>query len=108
ALLLYYFINKRTNFICHSQIYKPLLKISFAALTSGFFSYKTLYFIEPFLNTFTGIGIFLQGLIAGLAGLILYCILSWIMKIEEFMIFKNSIRRRLFKTKIETTEIIEE
>ena len=108
AFLLYYFINKKTGFVCHGQIHKPLLKISFAALASGFFSYKTLYFIEPFLNTSTGIGIFLQGLIAGLAGLVLYCNLSWVMKIEEFIIFKNSIQRRLLKTKIETTEIISE
>jgi len=106
ALLLYYLINKKTDFICHSHIYKPILKISLASLISGYFSYKTLYFIEPFLNTETGIGIFLQGLIAGIAGLYLYCILSWLMKIEEFIIFKNSIQKKLFKTKVETSEII--
>ncbi|MCK5491075.1 MAG: murein biosynthesis integral membrane protein MurJ [Candidatus Pacebacteria bacterium] len=108
ALLLYYLINKKTDFICHTRIYKPLIKISIAALIAGYFSYKTLYFIVQFLNTETGIGIFLQGLIAGIAGLSLYCILSWLMKIEEFIILRNSIQRRLFKTKIETTEIIEE
>ncbi|MCK4919112.1 MAG: murein biosynthesis integral membrane protein MurJ [Candidatus Pacebacteria bacterium] len=108
ALLLYYLINRKTDFICHNRIYKPLLKISFAGIVSGYISYKTLYFIEPFLNTGTGIGIFLQGFIAGIVGLILYCVLSWLMKIEEFIIFKNSIQKRLFKTKIETTEFITE
>src|SRR5680860_870227 len=108
AFLLYYLINKKTDFICHTRIYKPLLKISFAALISGYLSYETLYFIEPIIATGTGLGIFLQGLIAGIAGLVLYCILSWQMKIEEFIIFKNSIQKRLFKTKIETTEIITE
>ena len=98
ALLLYYLINKKTDFLCHARIYKPILKISLASLISGYFSYKTLYFIEPFLNTETGIGIFLQGLIAGIAGLYLYCILSWLMRIEEFIIFKNSIQKKLFKT----------
>ena len=108
ALLLYYFINKKTNFICHNRIYKPLLKISGAALASGYLSYQTLYFVEPFLNTSTGVGIFLQGFIAGIVGLVLYCILSWILKIEEFIVFRNSIQKRLFKTKFETTEIITE
>ncbi|MBW6441185.1 murein biosynthesis integral membrane protein MurJ [Patescibacteria group bacterium] len=108
ALLLYYLINKKTDFICHTRIYKPLLKISVAALVSGYFSYSTLYFIVQFLNTKTGIGIFLQGLIAGIAGLALYCILSWQMKIEEFMIFKNSIQKRLLKKKVKTTELITE
>ncbi|NOQ68273.1 murein biosynthesis integral membrane protein MurJ [Patescibacteria group bacterium] len=108
ALLLYYLINKKTNFICHGKIYKPLLKISAASIIAGYFCYKTLYLAEPFLNTNTGFGILTQGFIAGSVGLIAYCILSWKLEIEEFMIFKNSIRRKLFKTKIETTEIVSE
>lgn len=108
ALLLYYLINKKTNFICHGKIYKPLLKISAASIIAGYFCYKTLYLVEPFLNTNTGFGILTQGFLAGSVGLTAYCILSWKLEIEEFMIFKNSIQRRLFKTKIETTEIIVE
>jgi len=108
SLLLYHLINKKTDFICHTRIFKPILKISFASIIAGFLSYKTLYLIEPFLNTGTGIGIFMQGIIAGIVGLAFYCILSWNLEIDEFIIFKDSIQRRLFKTKIETTEIITE
>ncbi|MCK4592711.1 murein biosynthesis integral membrane protein MurJ [Candidatus Parcubacteria bacterium] len=108
ALLLYYLINKKTNFICHKKIYKPLLKISAASIIAGYLCYRTLYLVEPFLNTNTGIGILSQGFLAGLAGLAAYCVLSWKLEIKEFMIFKNSIQRRLFKTKIETTEIVSE
>jgi putative peptidoglycan lipid II flippase len=108
ALLLYYLINKKLNFICHGKIYKPLLKIIFASVVAGFFSYKTLYVIEPFLNTRTVVGIFTQGLSAGLVGIAVYCFLAWKLAIEEFMIFKNSIRKKLFKTKIKTEEIVVE
>jgi len=106
ALLLYYFINKKLNFACHHKIYKPLLKIIFASIIAGFFAYGTLYAIEPFLNTRTVVGIFTQGLSAGIVGIAIYCFLAWKLAIEEFMIFKNSIQRKLFKTKIETAEIV--
>ncbi len=106
ALLLYYLINKKIGFIYHRKIYNPLLKISASSIIAGFFCYKTLYLVEPFLNTNTGFGLLTQGFFAGLVGLFTYCIISWKLGIEEFMIFKNSIQRRLFKTKIETAEII--
>ncbi len=106
ALLLYYFINKKLNFVCHSKIYKPLSKITFASVIAGFFSYGTLYIIEPFLNTHTFIGIFTQGSLAGIVGIAAYCFISWKLAIEEFMIFKNSIQKKLFKTKIKTEEIV--
>jgi len=108
ALLLYYFINKKLNFVCHGKIYKPLLKITFASVIAGFFSYGTLYVVEPFLNTHTFIGIFTQGLLAGIVGIAAYCFISWKLAIEEFMIFKNSVQKKLFKTKIKTEEIIVE
>jgi len=108
ALLLYYLINKETDFLCHKNIYKPLLKISVASIVAGCLCHKTLYLIEPFLNTDTGFGILVQGFLAGTIGLITYCVLSWKLEIKEFMIFKNSIQKRLFKTKIETAEIISE
>ncbi|MCK5466366.1 murein biosynthesis integral membrane protein MurJ [Candidatus Parcubacteria bacterium] len=106
ALLLYYFINKKLNFVCHSKIYKPLSKITFASVIAGFFSYGTLYIVEPFLNTHTFIGIFTQGSLAGIVGIAAYCFISWKLAIEEFMIFKNSIQKKLFKTKIKTEEIV--
>jgi len=108
ALLLYYFINKKTNFVCHGKIYKPLLKIIFASIIAGLFSYGTLYTVEPLLNTHTFIGIFTQGLSAGIVGISVYCFISWKLAIEEFIIFKNSIQKKLFKTKIKTEEIIVE
>ena len=82
--------------------------MSAASIIAGYLCYETLYLVEPFLNTNTGFGILTQGFLAGSVGLLAYCVLSWKLEIEEFMIFKNSIQRRLFKTKIETTEIISE
>jgi len=106
--LLYYLINKKTGFACHNKIYMPIIKISLASMLAGASSYVTLYAIEPFLDTHTGVGIFTQGLAAGLVGLAIYCFLSWKFGIEEFLLFKNAIQRRLFRTKVKTIEIVSE
>jgi putative peptidoglycan lipid II flippase len=108
AALLYYLINKKTNFVCHSRIYKPLLKISLAAVIAGYFSHEILYIVEPYLNTSKTIGIMTQGFISGLSGLSLYCFISWKLGVEELLIFKNAIKRRIFRSKIQTSEIISE
>ena len=108
ALLLYYLINKKIGFSCHRQIYQSVFKVAFSSIVAGFFTYASLYAIEPLLDTHTFIGIFIQGLFAGTIGLVIYCWLSWKLQIAEFVIFKSSIKKRLFKTKIETAEIIGE
>jgi len=108
ALLLYYLINKKIGFSCHNIIFRSAAKISFSSVAAGFFAYVSLYLIEPFLNTRTFVGIFTQGLFAGSVGITAYCLISWKFKVEEFIVFKNSIQKRLFKTKIETAEIIKE
>jgi putative peptidoglycan lipid II flippase len=108
VLLLYYLMSRKTEFVDHSRIYEPLAKIILASFVAGAFSYLTLYVVEPFLNTRTFIGIFAQGLFAGAVGIIMYCLVGWKLKIEELMIFRNLIEKKLFKTKVETTEIISE
>ncbi len=108
AGILHYFIGKRTNFIYHKNIANSVLKISIAAIVAGLFSQYIKHAIEPFLDTKTGLGIMTQGLVSGIAGLYVYCLISEKIGIEEYLMFKNSIRRRLFKTKVETAEIISE
>lgn len=108
ALSLYYLINKKTSFACHKKICVSILKISTASIISGVIAHYFLYAIEPFLDTHTGIGIFSQGLLAGFAGIFSYCILSWKLAIEEFIIIKNSFKRKLIGMKIATSEIVAE
>lgn len=108
AILLYVFINKKTNFICHGRIYMPIIKISLASIAAGIVSHFSLYAIEPFLDTHTGVGIFAQGLFAGTLGICAYCILCWKLEIEEFIILKDSLKRKLLGTRVVTSEIVVE
>lgn len=56
---------------------KDITKIVSAALFSGVISYGYLYLIEPFINTRTTLGIFIQVSFAGTAGLLAYIMLLY-------------------------------
>jgi len=108
AILLYFFINVKTGFVCHDKVWFPILKISIASIVAGIVAHFALYAIEPFLDMHTGIGIFTQGSFAGILGVCAYVILSWKLEIEEFIILKDSFKRKLLGTKIVTSEVVVE
>lgn len=108
VVVLYFFLRKKIGYEYGTAIFKPILKITFAAVISGFFSHFFLYAIEPFLNTYTVAGIFIQGFFAGVVGLATYCLICSKLDIEEYYVFKNSIQHKLFKTKVITQEIVAE
>jgi putative peptidoglycan lipid II flippase len=63
-----------------SNILKQSLKIIFAAGIAGLVSYSYLYLVAPFLNTKTVIGLITQIGLSGLAGLVVYLILLYLLK----------------------------
>lgn len=60
------------------QLLLELSKIVCAAIIAGLISYAYLYIIEPYLNTRTTLGLFLQVSIAGSAGLVGYVIILYL------------------------------
>lgn len=108
AMVLFILLKRKMGHQDYKDFYITTAKISFAAVLSGMIAYKILYVIEPFLDTHTFIGIFSQGLFAGVFGVGFFLIFSWITRIEEFDKFRSSFQRKLLKTKIKTSEIIPE
>jgi putative peptidoglycan lipid II flippase len=108
ALTLFILLKRKMGHQNYKDFYVTTAKISIASVLSGMIAYKVLYAIEPFLDTHTFIGIFSQGMLAGLVGLGFFLLFSWIIKIEEFNKFRSAFQRKLFKTKIKTSEIIPE
>jgi putative peptidoglycan lipid II flippase len=98
-LLLYLVLYSRIEILDNNKIFDSLLKITLSSLVAGFFANRVLHFVVPFLNTHTFWGIFWQGMLAGLAGLLIYLILSILLKLEEVSIVKNKLSQtwRLLK-----------
>lgn len=97
--LLYVFLHFKIKGIDDYQIYNSLSKILINSILSSAIVYLSLYFFDVFLDTHTFWGIFLQGLFAGLLGLISYVLLGILLKLDEVKIVQKLLTRSylLFK-----------
>lgn len=93
-LLLYLFLFARAEYLNNDKIFDSLLKITLNSIIAGFFANRALHLLSPLVDMRTFWGIFTQGLLAGLVGLIIYLILSILFKLDEVSLIK----KKLFKT----------
>lgn len=75
-----------------------------ASVLMGSVTYVFLEFLGRFLNLDTFIGIFLQGIISGVVGILSGILMLLILKNEEFVEITKSFRKKLLKTDIVQTE----
>lgn len=80
------------------KIIVALLKYLAAGLVAGVVGYAGLYFVEPFLDTHTFFGIFLQLLFATLIATAAFVLVSLFLKSEEMINLAAALRRKVFKT----------
>jgi putative peptidoglycan lipid II flippase len=59
------------------------IKILISSLFAGMGTYTSLYFIAPYLNTLSYLGLLAQGLISGLFGVAVYLAASYLLRMEE-------------------------
>lgn len=104
--MLWMIFRARLESIDETDILMSTVKISAASFIMGIVVQAMKYVIEPYFGTQTFFGIFIQGLIAGLSGLLVYFILCLIFKTEEAFIFINAFKRK-FLNKYKPTETIE-
>ncbi len=97
--LLWVFLHKKIGSLNESTVIKLLAKISLAALGMGFVIQGFKYILGTLLNINTFIGIFTQGIVSGLIGLIIYGLLCYLLRVEEMHIFIESFKRKWFKVK---------
>jgi len=96
ALMIY--LRKIIGRLDGRKILDSVFRILFASLGAGLFAYGTLQIMEKFVRTETFVGIFTQGLLAGLIGLAGYWLIGFLLRMEEMAIFMSSIKRKLFKS----------
>jgi len=74
-----------------------MLKISLATVVLGGVTQWLKYAIEPFTGTSTFVGIFSQGLIAGVGGLVAFVAMSWLLRSEELFNFMGALTKRFVR-----------
>jgi len=96
-IFLWFFISRKLCGLDESRILQSLITCSVSALLGGLMiqAMKTLY--ERVIPIDTFFGVLGQGLIAGIAGLIVYLLAAWIWRSPELNALWCSIQRRLFQ-----------
>lgn len=99
-VLLWIALRIKTHSLDEKKISWSVLKIVVATLVMAAVTQFMKFGIEPYFGTRTFVGIFLQGLIAGLAGIAVFIVVGLALRSQEMNTFVNSVKRRLFKEKI--------
>ena len=106
--LLTIYLRQTTGNLDEAVILPTLYKIAFAALVMGLSIQWLKYPLAKIFDQHYLWGILGQGLSAGLVGLFIYIALCHLLKVPEYLHFKQSFQRRWLKfVNIETTESFE-
>ncbi|MFA6424545.1 MAG: murein biosynthesis integral membrane protein MurJ [Candidatus Magasanikbacteria bacterium] len=107
-ILLWIYLRSETKTLDESSILPLIYRISLASLAMGIVVQGLKYPLAKLLNQDYFWGIFGQGLIAGITGIVVYFFLCYILRVPEFMQLKESFSKRWLKLRnINATEIIE-
>jgi len=103
-ILLWVALRIKVGYLYELPILRSLYKICVAAIAMAVVIQLTKYLIAPFLDFQTFIGIFLHGAISGTLGIIVYCLITFILRSPEMLNMIASVRRKFFKKYYEPRE----
>lgn len=95
ALLLWFYLRRKIGPLGEKEIIFSTLKIILASFLAAVAAFITLRIMVFFVDTHTGLGIFVQGLAAGLVGLAIYVSIGLILRSSEAINFWQSLIHRL-------------
>lgn len=106
--LLYIFIRKKLPTMESEKIVYSVFKISLASLFMGIVIQMLKYPLSIIFNMNYFLGVFGQATVAGLAGLAIYLLICYILRLPELYDIKEALTRRWFKAvNVKTTDIID-
>ncbi len=88
-LILLYLLSKRLGDIQAKSIIPAGVKMTQASLLAGLVCYGCLHLLAPLVDMHSFAGIFIQGVTAGLAGIVTYLFVSYRLRIEEVYFVKK-------------------
>lgn len=96
-VLLWLILRIHLGTLGEAGIFLSVGKITAAALMMGISAQAVKYVIEPYINMNTFLGVFAQGLAAGIVGLMIYFLVGLLLKSPEMLVFKDVWHKRLLK-----------
>lgn len=106
--LLWIFLEEKVGDLRQNEIIGAGFKILLSAVIAGLAAYGTLYLVAPLVNMQTFIGVFIQGLSAGLIGIAVYITAGLLLKSQEMFSFWQAVTQRLAWKKVAPDEEIVE
>jgi len=101
-LLLWTMLRMELGSMNELRILISTMKFSISAIASGFAIQGAKLFIWQYIDMTKTIGVFTQGAFAGISGIFIYILFSYLMRSEELFDFWYSLKRRIHGKKIET------
>lgn len=83
-----------------SKIFNTFFNVLGASLLGGFVCYKALFVFDNIFNINTFIGIFLQGLLSGILGILVFILVLVILKNAEIIDIYRSMKRKIWRAKV--------
>ncbi|KKR21407.1 MAG: Integral membrane protein MviN [Candidatus Moranbacteria bacterium GW2011_GWA2_39_41] len=105
--LLLFFLRARFDNLDDKNIIRSLSKIAVASIVAGIGIQITKYGIASLMNLDTFLGVFVQLVISLTVGFAIFIGISHFLRLEEFILFRDSFTRKIFKNKqiiLESTE----
>jgi len=101
-VLLWVFLRSEIGSLDEVKIFKSTNKIMAAAIASGLTIQGMKQVVWPYIDMTKVFGVFAQGAIAGVCGILVFAAFCSLLQSEEFFYFWNSFKRRISWKKIET------
>lgn len=102
ASLLLRGLSRRIRDLPLREIWRSLQKIILGSVLMSIATYFTLRVLACFVNMRTFWGVFLQATLAGLCGIFIYILVTFLLKSPELKTIKSSIVKQFTKSKYET------
>lgn len=105
--LLFVALRSRFDDLGDKKIIKSIGQIAVAAIFSGIGVQISKYLVAGLVNMETFLGVFFQLTISGIVGILVFLTICHFVRLEEYLKFKKSLTRKIFKDKktiIENTE----
>jgi putative peptidoglycan lipid II flippase len=98
-MLLLFWLRMRYDNLDDKNIISAIIKIALATIGLGIGIQATKYFIGKTVDMDTFWGVFAQFSVSAIVGVLIFALICYAIKLEEFMNFKKSLTRRIFREK---------